>query len=110
VVASIHSEELSQLRRMRAVSLFEGTTLVLLLGIAVPLKHVADIPLATSIMGPIHGIAFVLYIWMLIQTVSIGAWTRAATVRMIVAALLPFGAFVNERALARRQASLATSV
>jgi integral membrane protein len=110
MVSAIHREELAQLRRMRAVSLLEGTTLLLLLGVAVPLKHLAGIPIATAIMGPIHGIAFVLYIWMLVQTVSIGGWTRAAAARMILAAFIPFGAFVNERALARRQASLAISV
>jgi integral membrane protein len=110
MISANQAEELSQLRRMRAVSLLEGTTLLLLLGVAVPLKHLAGIPVATSIMGPIHGIAFVLYVWMLIQTISIGGWTRAAAARMVLAAFIPFGAFVNERALARRQASLATSV
>ena len=107
MIPAIQSEELSQLRRMRAVSLLEGATLVLLLGVAVPLKHLAGLPVATSIMGPIHGIAFVLYVWMLVQTLSLGGWTRAEAARMVLAAFIPFGAFVNERALARRQASLA---
>ena len=62
MIPAIQNEELSQLRRMRAVSLLEGTTLLLLLGVAVPLKHLAGMPVATSIMGPIHGIAFVLYV------------------------------------------------
>jgi integral membrane protein len=110
MIPAIQNEELSQLRRMRAVSLLEGTTLLLLLGVAVPLKHLAGMPVATSIMGPIHGIAFVLYVWMLIQTVSGGGWTRTAAARMVLAAFIPFGAFVNERALARRQASLAKPV
>ena len=110
MISAVHREELSQLRRMRAVSLLEGTTLLLLLGVAVPLKHLAGIPVATSIMGPIHGIAFILYVWMLVQTVSMGGWTLAAATRMVLAAFIPFGAFVNERALARRQASLAKPV
>ncbi|MGO4683411.1 DUF3817 domain-containing protein [Hyphomicrobium sp. 2TAF46] len=103
-------EELSQLRKMRAVSLLEGTTLLLLIGVAVPLKHLAGYPIATRVMGPVHGIAFVLYVWMLIQTVSIGGWSRGATARMVLAAFIPFGAFLNERALARRQQALAASV
>jgi integral membrane protein len=107
MIPALQSEERSQLRRMRAVSLLEGATLVLLLGVAVPLKHLAGLPVATSIMGPIHGIAFVLYVWMLVQTLSLGGWTRAEAARMVLAAFIPFGAFVNERALARRQASLA---
>jgi integral membrane protein len=110
MISAVQREELSQLRRMRAVSLLEGTTLLLLVGVAVPLKHLAGIPVATSIMGPIHGIAFILYVWMLVQTVSMGGWTLAAAARMVLAAFIPFGAFLNERALARRQASLAKPV
>ena len=103
------AEELTQLRRMRAVSLLEGSTLLLLLLVAVPLKHLAGVSAATHIMGPIHGLAFLAYLGMLIQTVSGGGWSRSETTRLVVAALIPFGAFVNERALARRQAMLGGS-
>src|SRR5262245_52522370 len=95
------AEERSQLGWMRAVSLLEGSTLLLLVLVAVPLKHLAGFPIATAIMGPVHGMAFLLYVWMLIQTVSGGGWSRAETARMVAAAFIPFGAFVNERALAR---------
>ncbi|WP_207461419.1 DUF3817 domain-containing protein [Azospirillum sp. SYSU D00513] len=104
------AEERRQLRRMRMVSLLEGCTLLLLVFVAVPLKHLAGWPIATRIMGPVHGLAFVLYVWMLIQTVSGGGWSRGETVRMVMAAFIPFGAFLNERALARRQAALAPAV
>lgn len=98
----------NQLRWMRVVSLLEGSTLVVLLLVAVPLKHLAGFPIATAIIGPIHGMAFLLYVWMLIQTVSGGRWSRSEIVRTMAAAFIPFGAFVNERALARRQAALDT--
>lgn len=101
------AEERKQLSWMRAVSLLEGSTLVLLVLIAVPLKHLAGFPIATAIVGPLHGMAFLLYIWVLIQTVSGGGWSRSETTRMLMAAFIPFGAFVLERALARRQAALA---
>lgn len=103
------AEEHAQLGRMRIASLLEGITLLLLVFVAVPLKYLADLPMSTRIMGPVHGLAFLLYVWMLIQTVSGGDWSRKAIVRMVVAAFIPFGAFLNERALARRQAAL-TSV
>ncbi|MGR9168966.1 DUF3817 domain-containing protein [Rhizobium sp. KDH_Rht_773_N] len=109
MLSAARTEELSQLRRMRAVSLLEGTTLLLLVGVAVPLKHLAGYPVATRLVGPVHGIAFVLYVWMLIQTVSMGGWSRGETARMVLAAFIPFGAFLNERALARRQSALAAS-
>jgi integral membrane protein len=103
------AEALSQLRRMRTVSLIEGSTLLLLVLVAVPLKHVAGLPVATRIMGPVHGLAFLAYGWMLIRTVAGGGWSRADIARLALAALIPFGAFINERALARRQAMLAAS-
>jgi len=101
------AEALSQLRRMRVVSLIEGSTLLLLVLVAVPLKHVAGLTVATRIMGPVHGLAFLAYGWMLIRTVAGGGWSRADILRLSIAALIPFGAFINERALARRQAVLA---
>lgn len=94
-------EELAQLKRMRLASAAEGTTLLLLLGIAVPLKHLAGIPIAVRVMGPVHGLAFVIYFHTLIQTLSGGRWSRAESWRMVIAAFIPFGALFNERLLAR---------
>jgi integral membrane protein len=109
MTAQQRAEALSQLRRMRTVSLIEGSTLLLLVLIAVPLKHVAGLPVATRIMGPVHGLAFLAYGWMLVRAVAGGGWSRADIMRLALAALIPFGAFINERALARRQAMLAAS-
>lgn len=101
-------DELAQLRRMRIASLLEGTTLVLLLGVAVPLKHLAHIPIAVTLLGPIHGLAFIFYFWTLVGTISGEGWSRSQRVFMALAALIPFGAFACERALAKRQAVLAS--
>ncbi len=110
-MASLHiSEELAQLRRMRIASVVEGITLITLLGIAAPLKHLFGFSVATKVMGPIHGVAFVFYVWTLIQTLSGGDFSRIETIRMVVAAFVPFGGFLNERMLARRQALLQSSI
>jgi integral membrane protein len=103
---TFHTGERNQLRRMRLVSLLEGTTLVALMFVAVPLKHIAGHPAATSIIGPIHGMAFLLYIWMLIQTVSGADWSRAEIARAVIVAFIPFGAFANERFLKRKELAL----
>ena len=109
IAPSDPAEERGQLRRMRVVSVIEGSTLLVLVFVAVPLKHLGGYPIATAIMGPIHGMAFLLYVWMLIQTVSGAAFPRRDVVRMVVAAFIPFGAFLNERILRRRQALLAAA-
>ncbi|MFJ6328402.1 MULTISPECIES: DUF3817 domain-containing protein [unclassified Rhizobium] len=104
------AEEFAQVRRMRMASVIEGITLVALLFIAVPLKHLLGFSTAVAVMGPVHGVAFVYYAWTLIQTVSGGDFRGPEIARMIVAAFIPFGGFYNDRMLARRQATRQSSI
>lgn len=96
----------ARMRRLRFVSRLEGSTLVALLFIAVPLKHMADMPEAVSILGPIHGIAFLLYVWMVLQTVSTATWRRGEIARMLIVAFIPFGAFFNAPFMRRKEEEL----
>lgn len=98
--------ELAQLRRMRLASLFEGTTLVILVCIAMPLKYMAGYPLATQIVGSVHGFAFLVYIWVVINTVTGGGWRVAEVLRLLVSALIPFGAFFNVGFLRRKATAM----
>ena len=109
IARSNPAEELGQLRRMRVVSIVEGCTLIMLVFVAVPIKHLGGYAIATTIMGPVNGMAFLLYVWTLLQTISGADFQRPDVVRMVVAAFVPFGAFLNERALRRRQALLASA-
>ncbi len=99
--------ERTWLRRLRVASFVEGSTLVALVCVAVPLKHAFGIPAATAIVGPIHGLAFMVYVWFAINVLSGGDWSRAQGVRLIGAALVPFGAFFNVRLLKAKEAVLA---
>jgi integral membrane protein len=110
MLAQDTSEELTALRRLRVVSMLEGTTLLALVLVAVPLKHMAGLPVATKIMGPIHGLAFVAYVWMLMNNLAGSDWSRRERMQMMIAAMIPCGAYMNERMLARRQAMLTGAV
>ena len=103
------SAELRQLRWTRAVSLLEGVTLVILVFVAVPLKHMAGIDAATATMGPIHGAAFLLYIWTLSYTASFFDWRKVEVLRLFFFAAVPLGAVVNERRLKQKEAEWAFS-
>lgn len=98
--------ERDQLRRMRWVSLLEGTTLVVLVFVAVPLKHLGGYPQATAVMGPVHGITFLLYVWMAFQTVAAGGWSAGETSRLLIVAFIPFGGLVNAGMLRRKEVEL----
>ena len=101
------ADDRRQLDRMRIASILEATTLAILVFVAVPLKHVFGMPQAVSIMGPVHGLAFLFYIWMLIQSHFQIGWTGREWVRMILCAFIPLAGFVNERLLKHRQDALA---
>ena len=98
-------KHLYRLRHLRLASLTEGITLLLLLLIAVPLKWLADFPLAVAIVGPLHGVSFLIYgamvLWALI-------WRRVTLIeatQLGAAAFIPFGAFMVD-SLFRRKASV----
>ncbi|KQN07108.1 hypothetical protein ASE85_18695 [Sphingobium sp. Leaf26] len=96
--------ELSMIRRLRLASFAEASTLLALVLVAVPLKHVLGYAIATRIMGPVHGAAFVAYIWCVVVTVSGGGdWTWREQMRLIVAAFMPFGGFANAGLLRRKE-------
>lgn len=99
--------ERAQLRRLEIVSVVEATTLVLLVFVAVPLKHLGHHDLAVRIMGPVHGLAFLVYIWTALQTVAGGGWALRAAARLFVVAFVPFAGFTNLGFLRARAASLA---
>ena len=102
--------ELRQLRKLEIMSLIEGTTLVILVFVAVPLKHLAGAGTMSAIMGPVHGLAFLAYIWTVIETVSGGGgWHRPEIARLAAVSLVPFGSFTNSGFLKRKAAVLLAS-
>lgn len=93
---------MTDLARLRIASWAEGATLLALVGIAVPLKHLAGLPVATAIMGPVHGLAFLFYLWAVAAAVSGGGWRRSEIARLVIAAFIPFGALAVQPMLRRR--------
>jgi integral membrane protein len=105
--ASAHQLEHRQLLQLQRASLLEATTLVVLVFVAVPLKHLAGLPLATAIVGPVHGLAFLFYLWTVLETTLGGGWTRAELTRLLVTAVVPFAGFTNVGWLRRKAERLA---
>lgn len=83
----------------------EGTTFLLLLGLAVPLKRLFDEPALVTYLGPVHGVAFLVYSWTLIQAFSDGLIGGRAAALGFVVAMAPFGTFVFWRRSGNSQKS-----
>ena len=76
------------------VALFEGTSFLLLLFVAVPLKRYAGMPELVKIVGPTHGILLVAFIVLLISHVVKRELSIVKAIMGFVASLVPFGTFV----------------
>jgi integral membrane protein len=87
---------------LKLASMAEAATLAVLVLVAVPLKHLAEVSIATRVMGPIHGVAFLLYLWALMRSAAEGGWRFGEVVRMIVVACIPLAGFMNQPWLARK--------
>ena len=81
------------LGRFRIIAFAEGVSFLLLLGIAMPLKYFAGLPLAVKYVGWVHGMLFILYIFSLLDVKISVRWTLAKTFLAFLASLIPFGTF-----------------
>lgn len=84
---------------LRSVALVEAVSFLVLLGIAMPLKYLAGLPLAVKIVGWAHG---VLFVWLLVALILVklrARWSLREAGVVLFAALLPFGPFFIDRRL-----------
>jgi integral membrane protein len=98
------------IRRLRFVGFVEGVSYLALLGIAMPLKYWAGLPLAVRVVGSLHGGLFILF-FLAVAEVHIrrtpplpGLWSRS-----FIASIVPFGTFVLDRWLKRAEAETPAS-
>lgn len=82
--------------RLSLLGVLEGISYLLLLGICMPLKYLAEVPEPTFYVGLIHGILFIAYcLWLAIVAWEY-EWNLSKVVWGFIASLLPFGTFVAE--------------
>ena len=72
------------------VGYIEGCSTILLMGVAMPLKYLGGNEVLVKLLGPIHGMLFVIYIAMLFLGVS-KTWNKNAFVIGFIAAIVPGG-------------------
>lgn len=82
---------------LRTIALIEGVSLLVLLGVAMPLKYFAGLPMAVTWVGWIHGVLFLVFCGALLQAMLRVKWPLARGVAVFVAALVPFGPFLLDR-------------
>ena len=97
------------LGRFRTVAFFEGTSFLVLLLIAMPLKYGLGLPQMVRVVGMAHGVLFVAYLFTLMMATLEYGWGIARVVMALGASLVPGGTFWLDAELRResRAAALA---
>jgi len=85
------------LNSFRILGYLEGISLLVLIGIAMPLKYYYGQPLAVRIVGSLHGLLFVMYcLWALVIYFR-EKWPATKLILCWLLSCLPFGTFWFDR-------------
>ncbi|MDH5465244.1 MAG: DUF3817 domain-containing protein [Thiovulaceae bacterium] len=85
--------------KLKLLSSIEGTSWLLLLFIAMPLKYVWAYPLAVKYIGMAHGILFVGLVYMISVMVEKQAISKGVGAKIFIASLIPFGTYYTNKTL-----------
>lgn len=84
-------------KTFRLISTLEAISFLVLLGIAMPLKYIWDMPQMVQVVGMAHGVLFVLYVGGAIYMYKKLKWSIADLFIVVLCSVLPFGPFYVER-------------
>jgi integral membrane protein len=90
------------LQRYRVMANVVGVLLILLVVLAVPLKHLAGIPGPVTVLGTAHGWLYALFFLSAVDLALRARWSLKGSVIALVAGTVPFLSFVAERDVTRR--------
>jgi integral membrane protein len=88
------AEQHPSLKILTIMGYLEGTSFLLLLGIAMPLKYLMGIPEAVKYIGMAHGVLFIGYIVILMGVASKIKMPIWAIPAGVTGSFLPFGPFI----------------
>lgn len=79
--------------QLRLVAFLEGLSFIILLFIAMPLKYMADMPMAVRVVGMAHGVLFIAYLAYVYMAREEYKWDNKKTFLALVLSIVPFGTF-----------------
>jgi integral membrane protein len=85
------------LTTFRIVRYLEGISYLLLLGIGVPFKYIAENDSWVKALGMPHGMLFIAYIFLAIVIRSQKNWDTKTTAIVLLASVIPFGTFYVDK-------------
>ena len=99
---------MSHLRAFRMTALAEGSSFLLLLFVAMPMKYWMGMPKFVTVVGAIHGILFLAYVAQLAKLRTTHQWDNRFSFYAFLASLLPFGPFIFDKHLHEKEVATET--
>lgn len=94
---------MNQIRRFRTTALAEGSSFLILLFVAMPMKYMMGMPRVVTVVGAIHGILFLLYVGQLVRLRTTFQWDNKFSFYAFLASLLPLGPFIFDKHLREKE-------
>jgi len=85
------------LTRFRVMAYVTGVMLLVLVLVAMPLKYVWDSDTAVSIVGPTHGLLYMVYLVTAFDLAVRNKWSFTRTLLLLFAGVVPALSFIAER-------------
>jgi len=93
---------MSELLKFKRINKIEGISFLVLLFIAMPAKYYLGYPIATKVVGMIHGLLVFAFIYQIIEAKKEAGFTLKETALYSVLSLVPFGSFYTDKILSKK--------
>ncbi len=93
---------MSELQKFRLINKIEGISFIILIFVAMPLKYSFGYPMATKIVGMLHGLLVFAFIYQIIEAKKEAGFTLKETALYSVLSLVPFGSFYTDKLVANK--------
>ncbi|MBB6463954.1 DUF3817 domain-containing protein [Flammeovirga kamogawensis] len=87
---------MKSIKYLRVIGFLEGVSYLLLFGIGMPLKYMAEIGEPNRIIGSAHGFLFIAYVLLVLKVHYDTKWGFINSFWAFIASLVPFGTFVAD--------------
>ena len=81
------------IKQFRIIALLEGISFLLLIGLAMPIKYFMEMGMPNKVIGMIHGVLFIAYIFYLFAIKVDRNWQMKELALGFISSILPFGSF-----------------
>jgi len=89
-----NNSTVNNLKWLKIAALFEGSSLITLIFIALPFKYFLDMPQVVSLVGAVHGALFLIFVVTLLVHLGLGRINIKKTGVGMIASFIPFGTFI----------------